>query len=282
MSAPNNYGSNLTKSVIVLQIDPTGTPYGPTNPMPINLIVDPSDGIATAANQTTEITALGTINTSVGATNTALGTTNTEIGATNETAAASDSATSGLNGLIKRLLTRLSTIISAVGTAATNAFTTQGTPYTGTSTVTRAANQTPYTAGDVVGGALTIATAGPSGGDVIMDALRLMLNITALPAGMTSFTLHVYNATPPSAIVDNGVWTLGSGDRAAYLGNIQNIVPALLGTGTATPFAQLQGFIDQYKLVGGTSLFAYLVTNGGFTPAANSETYTLTTKGFAP
>lgn len=40
---------------------------------------------------------------------------NTNIGATNETAAASDTATSGLNGLIKRLLARVTVLINALG-----------------------------------------------------------------------------------------------------------------------------------------------------------------------
>lgn len=45
---------------------------------------------------------------------TRLDTTNTNIGATNETAAANDTATSGLNGLIKRSLQRLTTLITSV------------------------------------------------------------------------------------------------------------------------------------------------------------------------
>ncbi len=55
MSAPNNFGSNLTKSIIVLQIDPNGVPYGPDNPMPIDLIIDDTAGIATAANQALQL-----------------------------------------------------------------------------------------------------------------------------------------------------------------------------------------------------------------------------------
>lgn len=50
-------------------------------------------------------------------------TLNTSIGATNESAAGSDSATSGLNGLIKRLLARFTTFLGVVGTASDAAWT---------------------------------------------------------------------------------------------------------------------------------------------------------------
>lgn len=38
MSAPNNFGSNLTKAVIVLPIDEDGQPIGPDNPAQIQII----------------------------------------------------------------------------------------------------------------------------------------------------------------------------------------------------------------------------------------------------
>lgn len=165
------------------------------------------------------------------------------------------------------------------GTAGSTALTTQGTAYTGTFTVTRPANTTAYTAGDVVGGALTIASVGPAGGgDVLMTAVRLMLNITALPSGMTTFKLALYNVTPPSAIADNSPWTLGSGDRASYLGMIRGILSGAIGTGTQSVEAVLELSPAQQFTIPSTGLFAYLVTDGAFTPAANSETYTGTIK----
>lgn len=149
-----------------------------------------------------------------------------------------------------------------------------------TSTVTRAANTTVYTSGDVVGGPLTIANAGASGGNTVFNSISLLQNLTAVPSGQTSFRLHLYNTTPPSAIADNSPFTLGSGDRAAYLGYIDIGTPALVGTGTGTPYAQAPVGQIGFKLAAAsTSLFGYLVTNGGFTPAANSETYTLWLNG---
>jgi len=148
--------------------------------------------------------------------------------------------------------------------------------YVGTSTVTRAANQTPYTAEDVVGGALTIATAGPAGENILVTGVRCTLNITALPAAMTTFALYFYSVTPPSAIADNSPFTYGSGDRASFLGKITGMTASLLGT-TGSVYFEARNVNQQFKLAASsTTLYAYLVTQGAFTPAANSETYTLT------
>ena len=173
-------------------------------------------------------------------------------------------------------LTTLAAAVAALGAPAATAMTVQGKAYVGTATVTRAANTTTYAANDVVGGALTIANAGPSAGDIFLTGLALMQNISAVPSGQTSFRLYLYNATPPSAIADNSPFTLGSGDRASFLGYVDIGTPTLLGTGTGSPQTQIDNVNKQLRLVGGTSLFAYLVTNGALIPVANSETYTLT------
>ena len=137
-------------------------------------------------------------------------------------------------------------------------------------TVTRPANVTAYTAGDVLGGAIEFPTIGPFSGDIILTSAALRANIAAIPAGMTSFRLHLYNVTPPSALADNAAWDLPAGDRASYLGYIDLGSPADVGS---TLFVQVDQVNKQVRLRGGYSLFGYLVTNGGFTPAANSEVY---------
>jgi hypothetical protein len=177
-----------------------------------------------------------------------------------------------------------SVVVNPAGAPAAGAvITTQGVPYTGTATITRAGNTTQYSVGDVYGGVLTIANAGPPGGDVLLSALRMLMNISALPSGMGPFTLQLYNTSPPSAIADNSPWTLGGGDRGVYLGHIDGLTVAALGTGTQTVQGQLNEYLGQYRLASGsTDLFAYLVTGAVFTPAANGETGVLTTKGFLP
>lgn len=142
-------------------------------------------------------------------------------------------------------------------------------------TITRPADTTAYTAGDVVGGVIDL----PGLGDRVVNSLlitdaNLRLDISAIPSGMTSFRLHLYTATPPSAYADNAAWDLPSGDRSIYAGFIDLGSPADVGS---TCFAQVtQVNMQIHPGSGTTALYGYLVTNGAYTPAANSETYALT------
>jgi hypothetical protein len=148
---------------------------------------------------------------------------------------------------------------------------TQG--YTSALTITRPANAAPYAANDNVGGALTFPSIGPSAGDIMITSAELEINVAAVPSGMTSFRLYLYSVTPPSATADNGgPWDLPSGDRASFLGYIDLGTPVDLGS---TLYVRTDGINAHFKLAG-TSVFGYLVTNGGFTPAGNSEVYVVT------
>lgn len=135
-------------------------------------------------------------------------------------------------------------------------------------TVTRPANTTPYTAGDVVGGAIPLSAFNGTG-DALITSCDLRIDVSAIPAGMTSFRLHLYRDSPPSAIADNAAWDLPSGDRAYYSGYIDLGSPADLGS---TLFCEVEQVNKQIRLTG-TAMYGYLVTNGAFTPAANSEVY---------
>src|SRR5258708_1917909 len=51
-------------------------------------------------------------------------------------------------------------------------------------TVTRPANTTPYTAGDVVGGAITFTNMGPAaGGQIIINLVALEIDVASVPSG---------------------------------------------------------------------------------------------------
>jgi hypothetical protein len=152
-----------------------------------------------------------------------------------------------------------------------------GDGYKSTLEFTRPANTTPYTAGDVIGVAdvsvaanagsaiHTFANAGPAGGNIIITGADLRIDVAAVPAGMTSFRLHLYDAAP-TAILDNAAWDLPAGDRAAYLGFIDFGSAVDVG---ATLYAQVDQINKQFKLATGvTSLYGLLVTNGGFTPGS--------------
>ena len=146
-------------------------------------------------------------------------------------------------------------------------------------TVTRPANVTIYSAGDVVGGAISFPAIGPAGGEIQVISTDLRADIAAVPAGMTTMRLHLYNVTPPSAIADNGVWDLPSGDRASYLGFIDLGTPADLGS---TVYCQADNIQKRIKLASGeTAVYGYLVSAGGFTPAANSEVYSASLRAVA-
>ena len=138
--------------------------------------------------------------------------------------------------------------------------TTGGGGKSASATFTPAANS--HTNGDCNGAAAEFALAAPSGCVfLITDA---SLEIDGGTAEATSWTLHLYNVTPPSATADDGAWDIPSGDRTAYLGSIT------LGTAVdkgSTQWVETHGINKAVKL-SGTSVFGYLVNETTLTPAA--------------
>lgn len=146
--------------------------------------------------------------------------------------------------------------------------------------VTRAANQTPYTAGDCVGGVIPLGQMGPVGGQILLTSARLRPVLTAVPTGMTYFTLYLYNTSPPSALADNAAWTLASGDLPYFLGSVNLGTPALPTASSAALLSEVTNIGKQVSLLT-DKMWAYLVTAAGYTPAANSEVYTVTAQSLA-
>ncbi len=216
-----------------------------------------------------------------------------KLGIVTETAPASDTASSGLNGRLQRVAQRITSLIALLPTAlgqgtmatsmkvvlpsdqSTLAVNQVSSSFDVAVTITRPANTTAYTAGDVLGAtaaAISIPVVGTSAGSIMITGVQLEADIAAVPSGQTSFALYLYNVTPPSALADNAVFDLPSGDRASFLGRID--IPALVDLGSTLYVEQTN--INKQVRLSGTGLFAYLVTNGGFTPAGNSEVYKLT------
>lgn len=137
----------------------------------------------------------------------------------------------------------------------------------------RTSDTNAYAAGDVegastgaAGAALEFDNIGPAaGGEVMITSTALELDITAVPSGMTSYRLHLYGVTPPSALGDNAAWDLPSGDRASYLGYVDLGTPADLGS---TLYVRTDGNLAQITVPAGGKVFGYLVTIGGYTPAS--------------
>lgn len=164
--------------------------------------------------------------------------------------------------LLRGLLKRLNDLAAGGGAA--------------TVSVTRPANTTSYTAGDVIGvdnagsagsAVLTFAGIGPAnGGEILITSTDHLVGKSSVPSGMTSFRLHLYGSSPPSALLDNAPWDLPSGDRAAYLGYVDLGTPVDVGSTLYVRGEQAQA---QFTVPSGGALYGYLVTNGGYQPASN-------------
>jgi len=141
------------------------------------------------------------------------------------------------------------------------------------SSFTRANATDAYIAGDVIADSASAATVqsfagvGAAGDEImILGVTALFKKVStnlALPTGMTTFTLHLYNAAP-AAINDNVAWSLPYADADKYLGSIQTAVMADKGD---ILWSENSG-INKPIVLAGTSLYYIPVTDAGFTPTA--------------
>lgn len=145
-------------------------------------------------------------------------------------------------------------------------------------TITRTADTNAYTANDVIGAA-TGSTAAVEFvniakvplGDIMITSVELEVDSSGIISGETSYILHLYNITPPSALGDNVAFDLPSGDRASYLGSVNLGTPIDLGS---TLYIRTDAVNAHFEPLT-TSLWGYLVTVGGYTPSA-SRPYKIT------
>lgn len=153
-----------------------------------------------------------------------------------------------------------------------SSLTVDGKAYRSTVTITRPSNTTAYTAGDVVGDTggsaiLTLTSAGPSGGFVLIQSISLVFSDSTVPSGMGAFRVHLYSASP-TAIADNAAFDLVSGERANYMGYVDLPTPQDLGS---TLYTQVDYPGRLVKLAAAsTSLFAEIETRGAYTPVSAS------------
>jgi hypothetical protein len=148
-----------------------------------------------------------------------------------------------------------------------------GGAFSSTVTLTRTNDTNIYGANDVIGAAtgstaaLSFATIGPSGGGpVLLTTARMAINLSAVISGMGNFRLYFYNVTPPSALGDNAAWDLPAGDRTAFLGFVDLGTPVDLGS---TLYVETVHLDKQVVVPAGGILYAYLVTQGAYTPSAS-------------
>lgn len=136
---------------------------------------------------------------------------------------------------------------------------------------TRPNDTNAYSAGDVIGSSTSSGGAvwtftGFQAGEFMITSATLEIDVAAIPSGMTTFELALYSATPPSAYGDNTAWDVPSGDRSVYIGRLQLGAPSDLGS---TLHVSTDGINKQITLTG-ASLYAYLITDAGYTPTASA------------
>lgn len=150
--------------------------------------------------------------------------------------------------------------------------------------ITATASFTPaaaaYSAADMISVAKefnwTVATTGlaiPTGSLIRVTTAIVRIDQTAVISGETSYTLHNYSVTPPSAQADNDAWTLASADLSAYRGSIALGTPVDLG---AACYVKTTSLLEDIKLADGkSSTWGELVTVGAFTATAVARQVTL-------
>ena len=134
-------------------------------------------------------------------------------------------------------------------------------------TVTRAANTTAYTAGDVVGGVINFKGF-PQSYDILLTGVELRIDIAAIPSGMTSFRLELYKNRPASNYADNDAWDIPEGDRDDYIGWVD--IGSVQDRGTTIV---IQEDTLRKHVRTDLGLYGYLITTGAYTPAGASEVY---------
>lgn len=144
--------------------------------------------------------------------------------------------------------------------------------YVGSASFTPA--NTSHVTPDVVGGAKEFALATPSGEKIPSGAQIRIVSAQMRVDGGTNETstwrLHLYNVTPPSALADDATHDVPSGDRASYLGYFD--FAQLIDLGSTL---YIEATVGKQLTLLGTSLFGYLVNLTTVTTAAVARVVTL-------
>jgi hypothetical protein len=151
--------------------------------------------------------------------------------------------------------------------------------YAASTSFTRPNDTTAYAVGDVVGtNAATnieFTNMGVIGEDIFITVAKLRIDVAAIPSGMGSFRLHLFNVAP-TAIADNAAFNLIAADRSKYIGYIDLDTTVDLGD---TLFNFISNINIQATLVS-TSLFGVLETRAVYTPTSQAvKTVTLKAVG---
>lgn len=274
-------------------------------------------GVSTAARQDTGNATLTAIDghvdgleTLVTSSNTKLDTLHTDIaatevlvGAVGETAPASDTASSGLNGRLQRIAQRITSLIALVPAAlsgsgnfkvAVNEAIAAGEAHVGqigattvvisaSSTITRPADTTAYTSGDLVANSVTAGSvaalqfttaARVSGGSGAIVGARIQKSTTSVTNA--AFRLHLFDTTPTftSAGDNSAISTVVVASAKGYLGYVDittmiQFSDVAWGTGAPDNNRGSVPFKATAQII-----FGILEARGTYTPG-NAEVFTI-------
>jgi hypothetical protein len=162
------------------------------------------------------------------------------------------------------------------GLGAGGAYSLLSNNFATSATFTRPANTTAYAIGDVVGSATTInntlaGIGSTTGAPFIVANAAIRIDINAIPSGMGTFRLHLYDSAP-TAIADNVAFNIPSGDRAKYIGYVEISTITDMGD---TLYVNSENINLFRKLAtGSTTIYAMLQTLTAFTPSS-ADVYTV-------
>jgi hypothetical protein len=133
------------------------------------------------------------------------------------------------------------------------------------SSKTRPNDTTAYTAGDVVGGNNDWVFDALGEADMIyLMSVRLLIEAASVPAGMSTFKLHLYNAATAVQLADNAPQTFLSADKNKYIATLTLDAPTDKGEFL---WSRTDGINVPISLIGG-KVYGRLETNAGYTPTA--------------
>jgi len=149
--------------------------------------------------------------------------------------------------------------------------------FASTAVITRAANLDAYLANDQYGATITLENFGVPRGFVILQEFSITMNIAVpIPTGMGAGRLFLFSATPNPARADNGAFALPQVDSNSCLTKEGIPFTFRAGRGGGSCVAEVTNLARILPVPISGSVFACIVTEIAFTPAAVSELGVLT------
>lgn len=259
MTAVVAYGKTATGANVPLKVADDGTLQSSATLT--------GGGDASAANQVTTNAKLDTIHTDLGTIDGHVDGLEAAIGAAADAAASSDTGTFSLIAIAKRIVAKLTTIIAGIPLlAGENHIGEVAGAGKGVKVAFTVSTSPAYTAGDSIGGKITIANAvRVSGGVSILASIEILDRANQKPTG----TILIYDADPAAATLTDNAAVVNSTDDLKVVAAIP-VASADYTTINSKAYANLSGLSRVVQANGSTSLYASFTTT-------STPTFTATT-----